>query len=227
MEMGSRSSRCHQTRLRKTCNTPFFSHQPSSGDEDGEFSQLNAKFALRYEVAKAPSNILKEYENILSTAMKRAKQNTVSIFEDVNTYDVEVQGPVEEYFDAVFEDEFLGKPASRTFGDLDLDSLHGVIIVNPNKFRSDVFSREAMVKNINPFDTGILTVASDTHKVGLGGRSMSSSISVQALAHMALYVLMKAQWHHHLFLDLVISNTSSWKMTMSLRGCRSMKSFLL
>ena len=71
-------------------------------------------------------------------------------------------------------------------------------------------------KKYQPFEAGILTVASDTHKVDWQ-RSMSSSISVQALAHMALYVLMKAQWHHHLFLDLVISNTSSWENDMSPR----------
>ena len=137
--------------LEENLQHSIFSHQPSSGDEYGEFSQLNAKFALQYEVTKASSNVLEEYEKILSTAMKKAKQDTVSIFEDVNTYDVEVQGPVEEYFDTLFEDEFIGKPGSRTFGDLELDSLHGVIVVNPDKFRSDVFFSGSNGKNYVPF----------------------------------------------------------------------------
>ena len=54
----------------------------------------------------------------------------------MKTYDVEVIGQVEEYFDSVFEDEFINKASSK-YGDVALDSLHGVIIVNPDKLNSD------------------------------------------------------------------------------------------
>ena len=113
------------------------SHQPSSGDEyGGKFQQLNAKFHLKFEVAKASTESLRNYESILGENLKLADQNTVSIFEDVKTYDVEVIGQVEEYFDSVFEDEFINKASSK-YGDVALDSLHGVIIVNPDKLNSD------------------------------------------------------------------------------------------
>jgi hypothetical protein len=123
--------------LEESLTHSISSHRPSSGVEGTDkFQQLNAKFNIKFDVAKAPTSVLRDYESILGKNLKIASQHTVSIFEDVKTYDAEVTGEIEDYLDSVFEEEFINKPSSINFGNIDLDSLHGVIVLNPDKLNN-------------------------------------------------------------------------------------------